>query len=133
MKITAKQYAQCLYELVSAESDGKVKEILPKFVALLQKHQALNLAPAIISIFREIWNKEHGEVVAELTSARELKNEAKEMVIDYLKNKSGATDVILNEKIDKNILGGFVLKYDNKIVDGSLRSSLEELKNSLKA
>ena len=133
MKITAKQYAQCLYELVSAESDGKVKEILPKFVALLQKHQALNLAPAIISIFREIWNKEHGEVVAELTSARELKNEAKEMVIDYLKNKSGATNVVLDEKIDKNILGGFILKYDNKIIDGSLRSSLEELKNSLKA
>lgn len=133
MKITAKQYAQCLYELVSTESDGKVKEILPRFVALLQKHQALNLAPAIILIFREIWNREHGEVVAELTSARELKNEAKETVINYLKNKSGATDVVLDEKIDKNILGGFILKYDNKIIDGSLRSSLEELKNSLKA
>lgn len=133
MKITARQYARCLYELVSTEENDKVKEILPKFVTLLEKHRALNLAPAIISIFSEIWNKEHGEVVAELTSARELKDEAKETVINYLKNKSGATEVILDEHVDKNILGGFILKYNNKIVDGSLRSSLESLKNSLKA
>lgn len=133
MKITARQYAQCLYELVSTEENDKVKEILPKFVVLLEKHLALNLAPSIISVFTEIWNKEHGEVVAELTSARELKVEAKETVINYLKNKSGATEVILDERVDKNILGGFILKYNNKIVDGSLRSSLESLKNSLKA
>lgn len=133
MKITARQYAQCLYELVSTETDDKVKEILPKFVALLEKHRALSLVPSIISIFLEIWNREHGEVVAELTSARELKIEAKETVINYLKNKSGATEVILDEHVDKNILGGFILKYNNKIIDGSLKSSLEELKNSLKA
>ena len=131
MKITARQYAQCLYELVSTETDDKVKEILPKFVVLLEKHRALNLAPSIISVFTEIWNREHGEAVAELTSARELKDEAKETVINYLKNKSGATEVILDEKVDCNILGGFILKYNNKIVDGSLRSSLAELKNKM--
>jgi len=133
MKISARQYAQCLYELVSSESEDKIKKILPKFVVLLEKHRALSLAPAVIAAFTEIWNKEHGEVMAELTSARELKSEAKEMIVDYLKNKSGATEVILDEQVDQNILGGFVLKYNNKIVDASLRSSLESLKNSLKA
>ena len=131
MKITARQYAQCLYELVSTESDDKVNQILAKFVVLLEKHRALNLAPAVISAFTEIWNIEHGEVVAELTSARELKSEAKEMIVEYLKNKSGATEIILDENVDKNILGGFVLKYNNKIVDASLRSSLAELKNKM--
>lgn len=131
MKISARQYAQCLYELVSNEPDDKVKEILPKFVILLEKHRALNLAPAVTSAFTEIWNKEHGEVVAKLTSARELKPEAKEMIVDYLKNKSGARKIILDENVDKNILGGFVLKYNNKIVDASLRSSLAELKNQM--
>jgi len=131
MKISAKQYAQCLYELVSTETEAKVKEILPKFVLLLERHRALNLAPAVIFAFTEIWNKEHGEVVAELISARELKTEAKDIVIDYLKVKSGAKEVILEEMVDKNILGGFILKYNNKIIDGSLRSSLAELKNQM--
>ena len=131
MKISAKQYAQCLYELVSTETETKIKEILPKFVLLLERHRALNLAPAVIFAFTEIWNKEHGEVVAELISARELKTEAKDIVIDYLKVKSGAKEVILEEMVDKNILGGFILKYNNKIIDGSLRSSLMELKNQM--
>lgn len=133
MKITTRQYAQCLYELIINEPNDKLKEILSKFVLLLNKHQALNLAPNIISDFADIWSKENGEVVAELTLARELKTEAKEVVINYLTNKSGAKEIILDEKIDKNILGGFVLKYNNKIIDGSLKSSLESLKNSLKA
>ncbi len=131
MKISARQYAQCLYELVNSESDDKVKEILPKFVVLLEKHRALNLAPAVIAAFTEIWNRENGEVIAELTSARELKSEAKEMIVDYLKNKSGAKEIILDEQVNKSILGGFVLKYNNKIVDASLRSSLAELKNKM--
>lgn len=128
MKITAKQYAQCLYELTSTKSEPEIKDILFKFVALLDKHHALNLAPAISTAFTQLWNREHGEVVAQLTSARELKDEAKELVTNYLKNKSGATEVILEETIDHNVLGGFILKYNNKIVDASLRSSLEELK-----
>ncbi len=131
MKITAKQYAQCLYELTSTQSEAMVKDILSKFVVLLDKHHALNLAPAISTAFTELWNREHGEVVAELTSARELKSEAKEMIISYLKEKSGAKEIILDENVDKNILGGFVLKYNNKIVDASLRSSLAELKNQM--
>lgn len=133
MKITAKQYAQCLYELTSNQSESKIKDILSKFVVLLDKHRALNLATAISQAFTELWNREHGEVVAQMTSARELKSEAKEMIISYLKEKSGAKEIILDENVDKNILGGFVLKYNNKIVDASLRSSLESLKNSLKA
>ena len=131
MKITAKQYAQCLYELTSTQSEDKIKDILSKFVVLLDKRHALNLAPAISVAFTELWNREHGEVVAELTSARELKSEAKELITNYLKNKSGATEVILDENVDKSILGGFILKYNNKIIDASLRSSLEELKTQM--
>ncbi len=131
MKVTAKQYAQCLYELIDSAAETEIKNILKKFVILLNKHRDLNLTPDIINNFSEIWNREHGELVAELTSARELKNEAKEAVINYLKNKSGAEKIILDEQIDKNILGGFILKYDSKIIDGSLKNGLRELKNSL--
>jgi len=132
MKISARQYAQSLYELVAGESEVKVTKLLHNFVALLGHNRDLNLAPAIAESFIGIWDKENGEVMAELTSARELSTEAKKIVIDYLTKKSGAKQVTLEEKVDKKILGGFILKYNNKIVDGSLRSSLAELKGQLK-
>ncbi|MEI6836046.1 MAG: ATP synthase F1 subunit delta [Candidatus Falkowbacteria bacterium] len=132
MKISVQQYAQSLYETVKGESEAKVKELLHNFVALLGRNRDLSLEPAICQAFSNIWNKENGEVVAKLTSARELGKESRTTVVDYLTKKSGAKNVILEETIDPKILGGFILKYNNKIIDGSLRSSLSELKGEMK-
>jgi F-type H+-transporting ATPase subunit delta len=133
MKISVQQYATSLYDLVHGAEEVKATEVLHSFVALLGRNRDLNLAPAIIAAFTDIWNKENGEVVAEVTSARELGASSRETVINYITKKSGAKTVVLNEKVDKKILGGFVLKYNSKIVDGSLRSSLNELKGQMEA
>jgi len=53
------------------------------------------------------------------------------MVVDYLKVKTGAKKVILDEEIDKKLIGGFVLRYNSKVVDASLKTSLEDLKNKI--
>lgn len=133
MKISVQQYAQSLYETVKGENETKVKELLHNFVALLGRNRDLNLEPAICQAFSDLWNKENGEVIAELTSARELGAEARTTVVDYLTKKSGAKTVILEETVDQKILGGFILKYNNKIIDGSLKNSLSNLKNNLRA
>lgn len=133
MKISARQYAECLYELAVETPETGIKPLLSRFVALLGDRRDLNLAPAIIETFSDIWNKEHGELVAELTSARKLDLAAREVVLGYLKKKSGFNQILLDEKIDQQLLGGFVLKYNSKIIDGSLKSSLASLTNNLKA
>jgi len=133
MKISARQYAQCLYELVAQTPETKTKALLSDFVLFLNNNRDLNLAPAIIEAFLDIWNKEHGELAAQLTSARALDSNSKDIIINYLKIKSGAEKIILTENIDQAVLGGFILKYDSKIIDGSLKSSLANLKNNLKA
>jgi len=133
MKISARQYAECLYELVAETPETGIKALLSRFVALLGSKRDLNLAPAIIKAFSDIWNKEHGELVAELTSARKLDIAARDIVLSYLKKKSGFNQILLDEKIDQQLLGGFVLKYNSKIIDGSLKSSLASLTNNLKA
>ena len=131
MKISVQQYARSLYDSVLEKSDKEVKAVLKSFVALLGKNRELNRAGEIIRVFNELWNKEHGEVNATLVSARELGPTAREMVTNYLKDKTNATRIILTEEIDKKLLGGFVLKYDSKVLDGSLKTSLENLKNNI--
>ena len=132
MKISAQQYALSLYESIENKTDKtEIKKILSNFVSLLGKNNNLNKETEIIEIFENIWNNENGELKAELTSARELNKESRETVINYLKEKSGAKTIILDEKTDKKILGGFILKYNNRIINGSLSSSLEELAGQL--
>jgi F0F1-type ATP synthase delta subunit len=38
---------------------------------------------------------------------------------------------MLTEETDKKLLGGFVLKYNSKVLDGSLKTSLAELKEEI--
>lgn len=131
MKISVQQYAQSLYDSVEGKSEKEIKAILKNFVSILGDSRELNRATEIISAFNELWNKENGELAARLTSARELDKVSKEMVMDYLKEKTGAKKIILNEEIDKKIIGGFVLRYNSRVVDASLKTSLEDLKNKI--
>jgi len=128
MKISVQQYARSLYDSVIDKSEKEVKLVLKNFVAILGRNRELNKAEEIIRAFNEIWNKEHGEVVATLTSARELGPTAREIVTNYLKEKTSAKKISLTEELDQKLLGGFVLKYDSKVLDGSLKTSLEQLK-----
>jgi len=128
MKISAQQYARSLYDLVVDHSEKEAKVSLKNFVALLGRNRELNKAPEVIEAFGKIWDEEHGIVAATLASARELGPTARETVIDYLKKKTGAEKIQLTEETDEKLLGGFVLKYNSKVLDGSLKTSLEQLR-----
>ena len=128
MKASAEQYARVLLETLEGKSEKEAKKIIADFVVVLGKNRELNQEKEIIEFFQNIWDKEHGELPAELLSARSLDKTSKDSVVDYIKDKTEAKKVILEEKINKDIIGGFILRYNGKIIDGSLRNSLNQLK-----
>jgi ATP synthase F1 delta subunit len=131
MKISVSQYAAALFDLVADKSEKEAKVIIKNLVFILNKNHDLNKAESIGAAFNEIWNKAYGEVDAKLSSARELSKATRETVADYLKHKTGAEKVILETEINPEIIGGFVLRYGSKVLDGSLKNSLNSLKNKI--
>ncbi len=131
MKISVQQYAASLFEAVAGKSEKEAKAAVKNFVAILGRNRELGKEAAIIAAFNEIWNREHGEVMATLSSARELSPVARESIVAYLKEKTVAKKIILDENIDKDLIGGFVLRYGSKVLDGSLKNSLESLKHKI--
>lgn len=131
MKITAKQFALSLYESVDGKSPSQVKSVIEKFVGLIAGRSQLKLTDKIIKELKKIWNEKNGLVEAEAVSARELGKDTAKLLKNYIAKLSGAKKVTLEEKIDKSLLGGVVIKYGDKVLDGSLRASLEELKNKM--
>lgn len=131
MKIIPKQYAQSLYESLSGKSEEESRKILHNFVAVLGRDGVLNRESEIISAFEEIWNQENGELPASISSAHQLADNSREAITDYLKNKTGAKKIVLTEEVDQDLLGGFVLKYESRVLDGSLKTNLEDLKNKM--
>ena len=131
MKISVKQYAQSLYESVVGKSEGEVKEIVAKFATSLRLRNDLPKLKEIINSFSDIWNDANQEIHAELTSARKLNADSHELIVNYLKKTTGAKKIEIKENINPEIVGGFILKYGSRVLDGSLKTSLETLKNKI--
>ncbi|MDP2708590.1 MAG: ATP synthase F1 subunit delta [bacterium] len=131
MKITAKQFALSLYEIAAGRPAGQVKVAIKKFIGLLAEKNMLAQADKIIAEFIKIWNENHGIVEADVASAKSLDKDTLKLLKKYIAELSGAKEVTVSESVDKNILGGVVIKYEDKVLDGSLKTSLEELKNNL--
>ena len=59
----------------------------------------------------------------DIISAVELNDSQKQQIIGKLKNKLNK-NIIPNWIIDKNIIGGLVIKYDNNIIDSCIKTKL---------
>lgn len=131
MKIKAKQYARALFELLKDDKEKEASVRINKFVNVLIKNNQKSQVDKIIDFFNIYWNKAKGEIDAELFSIEALdKNSIKE-INEYIKKKLNVTKVNLTEKQDKDILGGMVLKYGDKILDNSVRARLRGVKSEM--
>lgn len=132
MKINPKKYALALYESVALE-EGAIENLLKNFVKILAKNNDLSKAKKIEIEFNKIWNKKKGIVDANIISAKKTDKETLEIIENYIKKISGSPNVNMQEEIDKDMIGGIIIKYEDKILDGSLRTSLKTLKEKLSA
>ena len=65
---------------------------------------------------------------AKVTSAVELNDDEKTKLHNRLKAMSGG-DVNMEYSVDSSLLGGLIVELDDKIMDGSLRNKLREVKD----
>ena len=66
-----------------------------------------------------------------LISARAFSDSEIESLKDKLVKKFDCK-VILNQKIDKTLIGGAVLKIGDKVIDASVKTSLQNLTSTLR-
>lgn len=131
MKIKAKQYAQALFLEARGKESEELLNVIDRFFEVLKTDNNISQIGKIIFYFNELWNKENSLVEAEITCSRPLESNLKNDVLSYLKKISKAENIKISEKENKKIIGGFVLKYGDKIIDASIKNKINSFKNSL--
>lgn len=130
MKNSAKQYAQALFlEVKSAKN--KNEDLVNNFVNVLKNDNCFSQLEKIIFYFNELWKKEYSLVEAEISTARKIDDNLKNILSEYLTKISQAKKIKITEKESPKLVGGFVLKYNDKIIDFSIKNKLNKFKNSL--
>lgn len=133
MKITSKDYALSLMMAVKGKKENEVKNIASKFVDLLIENNDMSKSSKILETFSRLWNKENGVIEADVTIARKLDPASLNSLTNFLSKLSGAKKVKISEKIDENILGGVIVRYDDKVIDKSLKTKIKNLSNAIKS
>jgi F-type H+-transporting ATPase subunit delta len=126
----------------TAEEQGKaLAAILDKaeigglagnFLKLVTANRRLFAIRDIIRDFRKLLARHRGEVSAEVTVAEPLDARHSEAITAALKSITGGQAVDLTVKVDPAIIGGVVVKLGSRMVDTSLRTKLNAIKQAMK-
>ncbi len=131
MKITAKQYAQILYDLTDGKSKPEVETSVADFARYLRDERKLKLAEKIVEHFGAIYNKKRGVVEADVATAEKMNEPMVKKVKHFLKDKYQAKEVVIQNTVDKNIKGGILIKVGDEVIDGSINGKLTRLRIEL--
>lgn len=106
----------------------------PKAISLaklLVRKNRIGIVDQIAESFGELLNVERGIAIGRVTTAVPMTDEGRSGVIEAIRRSTGATEVQLEEIVDRNVLGGAVIQIGDHIVDGSVRSRLSGLRRTI--
>ncbi|MBY0543329.1 MAG: ATP synthase F1 subunit delta [Sphingobacteriaceae bacterium] len=107
---------------------SKVHQITNSFLKLVVNKGRSSILFDTAKQFIAQYNEIKGIVTAEVTSAIALTDASRAEIVALVKKELGANQVIVKEKVDEKLIGGFILKVGDKQFDASISSGLGKLK-----
>lgn len=109
---------------------GEVHPYLLNFLKILTEKGIIREFGACARRVRELYNKDHGISSAVVTSAVPLSEEQAGQLQQRLEVMSGRK-VILSQRIDETVLGGLRVEIDGRLLDGTVRTRLDDLRRKV--
>ncbi len=100
------------------------------FIELITKNKREYLLVEIAESFLFLLKKHQNIVPVSIKSARKLENTTLDQIINKLKSKVDG-DIEVTEEIDKSLIGGFIVRMDDKQIDASVLNQLKRMKQEL--
>ena len=109
----------------------KATELTNTFIKVIEKNKRFSNLASIITQFININSQKRGDVIADITSADEINDDQKNNITNQLKSSLG-DKLSLSYDVDKNIMGGLIVKVGSKMIDTSLANKINKLKIAMK-
>jgi F-type H+-transporting ATPase subunit delta len=116
------------YNVLKALFEKTGNPITLSFFDIITRKNRSNNLISTAKEFKRQYNQHMGIQVAEVTTTLPLTEELKKSFLEIVKEISGLDKVELIEKIDQSLIGGFVLKVNDRLLDDSLSGKLRNLR-----
>ncbi len=113
--------------VVSAALKGRIPEKMLALLRMMVFRGRSRDIPGMIASFRELAREARHESEARVVSAVPLTDEEKDSLRKKLEKRFGRK-IILNCQVDPAVLGGIRVETEGRVLDGTVRARLQEIK-----
>ena len=125
-RISKQQVLEIVLEIGESHFDEQTRN----FVKILGHYRRLTSVPEITQQFETLRAAHEGVIDAELETAYEVEDAELSNLIESLQKRLGRK-VRLTRKLNRNLIGGVVIRAGDWVLDDSIRARLDKLSSSL--
>ena len=118
-------------EILTKTLESQVNTETFKFLMVLVDRDRINLLKAVITNYLELVYETASIKTIEVSTAFAFTNSQKDMLIEKLKELTNAREIRLVITVDANLIGGFLIKTESKVVDFTVKNQLQQLAKHL--
>ncbi|MCH8061243.1 MAG: ATP synthase F1 subunit delta [Chloroflexi bacterium] len=107
-----------------------VNPLALNLVSLLARRNSAGLIPGITEVYQELLDAHTGIERAEVVTAVGIDDDQQKRIGDLLKSIVGK-EVTITTRVEPELIGGFVARVGDRVIDGSTRTRLAEMKRGI--
>ena len=119
--------------ILAAIAKDKLSTLTVSFNKLLVAKGRESDLPEIAEAVVTQYNGINGINKVRLTTALPVSDDVKNAIIDKVKQGSGMEKIELETKVNDKLIGGFVLEYNNKLIDASVLRDLKDIRKQFQS
>ena len=109
---------------------NRVSPLVFNTMRVLNSKGRLGLLAQVAEQYQDLLDEQTGKIEVDVTVAQRLDAETLEQVRQRV-SSALKKDAIVHQYVDESIIGGLVLRVEDKLIDGSVRAQLEAMKRRL--
>jgi len=110
---------------------GKLDKVTFAYIMLITNKKREKYLPEIAAEFLNQYNVKKHILKAVITTASGIDDVTRKKIMELVKDVN-TSEVLIEEKINKEIIGGFIIRVGDKQVDASIVRKLNNLRRSFK-
>jgi F-type H+-transporting ATPase subunit delta len=118
-------------EILTKTLQSQVNTETFKFLMVLVDRDRINLLKSVIANYLELVYETASIKTIEVSTAFPFTNSQKNTLIQKLKELTNAREIRLIINVDANLIGGFLIKTESKVIDFTIKNQLQKLAKHL--
>jgi F-type H+-transporting ATPase subunit delta len=109
---------------------GKLSPLVMNFLGVVNAHGRLGMIEEIARAYDELLDERLGKIEVDVTVAQRLGPDQLEQVRRSV-SSALKKDAVVHQYVDESIIGGIVLRVQDRLIDASVRAQLEGMKRRM--